>query len=272
MIYTRQRAFVSIVLAVTLFAVFCTSCAVRPPARIAGGKAPCSAKTIDLLKKGVPEVRSVKATIDAYLTAEEPRRSERLQVGLAAQRPDKVRLNIYAGFLNLLNIAVDGDSIWAFLPSTSILLAGSTDEAAGQTLLPAPTVLILDAIRSLLFPDSFCITECKSEEIEKGRCRFEEYSEGGKRIGIVESRTGRLLSLDFVGEDGTERVKVNYGNYKKSAGTFFPQEITVLLPSDGVRLRLVFNRVVLNRVIDERVFRFKDIPSTSVRRFGDTLE
>lgn len=272
MTYTRRRALVTIILAVTLVAAFCTSCAVRPPARIAGEKVPCSTKTIDLLRKGAPNVRSVKATIDAYLAIEEPHRSEKLQVGLAAQRPGRVRLNIYAGFLNLLNIAADGDSVWAFLPSTSILLAGSVEEAAGQALLPAPTVLVLDAVRTLLFPDSFCVIECKSEEVAKGRCRFEEDSEEGKRIGIVETGTGRLLSLDFVGQDGTERLKVNYGNYKRSSGIFFPQEITILLPSDGVRLRLVFNRVVLNRDMDEGVFRLKDIPSAGVRRFGDILQ
>lgn len=244
-----------------------TSCAVRPPAHVAGEKAPCPAKTINLLKRTGPNIHSVKATLEVYFTADEPGHNQRLQVGLAAKRPDRMRLNVYAGFLSLVNIAVDGESLWVFLPSSSTLLAGSLDEAAGQALFPMATGLLLDAVRTILFPDPFCITGCTSDQIERGKCRFEEESEDGKRIGIIESRTGRLLSLDLVDRDGTERVAVNYRDYRRSGGISFPHDITVSLPSDGVRVRLLFNRAVLNRHIDETEFRLKDLSSATVTRF-----
>jgi outer membrane lipoprotein-sorting protein len=266
------KVLVTVLLALALVTALCTSCAVRPPAHVAGEKAPCPSKTIDLLRREPPDIHSVKATIDLYFTEKEPGRSERLQAGLAAQRPDKVRLNIYAGFSHLADVAVDGDSLWAFLPSSSSLLAGSVEEVASQALLPVATALLLDAVRSVLFPTPLCITNCKSEKIEGGKCSFEEESEGGKRMGVVESRTGRLLRLDFVDKDGTERVTVNYRDYRKSGGISFPHEITVSLPSDGVKVRLVFNRAVLNRDIDERVFRLKDLPSTNVKKLGNVLE
>ena len=271
-IRTHHRAFAAIVVAVALVTAFCTSCAVRPTVRVAGGKVPCSANTINLLKKKAPEIHSLKATVDLYLTAEEPAYNERLQVGLAAQRPDRLRLNVYAGFSNLVSIAIDGDSVWAFLPSSSMLLAGSVDEVVKLALLPKATGLLLEGVRGVIFPEPFCLVECKSETMEKGKCRLEEDSGEGKRVGIVESRTGRLLTLDFIDKDGAERATVNYRNYRKSGNIFFPHEITVVLPPDGIRLRLVFNRAVLNRDVDEDVFRLKDIPNSGVKRFGDILE
>jgi outer membrane lipoprotein-sorting protein len=265
---TLSQVFAPVFLATALVMALCTSCAVRPPAHVAGEKIPCPAKTIGLVRKELPDVHSVKATIDLYFTETEPGRREHFQAGLAAQRPNRVRLNVYAGFMSLVNIAVNGDSLWAFLPSSSILLAGSIDEAAGQALLPLSTGLLLKAVRSVLFPESFCITECKSEQMEKGKCRFEEDSEEGKRIGIVDARTGRLLGLYLVDNDGTERVAVDYRDYRKSGTISFPNEITVSLPANGVKVRLVFHNAVLNREIDENVFRLNDVPSASVRGFG----
>lgn len=264
---TCRQVSVPILLVAAFVMSLVTSCAVRPPAHVPGEKVPCPAKTTDLLKKTGPDVRSVKATLDVYFAADEPGHTQRFQVGLAAQRPDRMRLNVYAGFLNLVNIAVDGDSLWAFLPSSSTLLAGSLDEVAGQALLPVATGLLLDAVRTILFPDPFCIAGCTSEQIERGKCRFEEESEDGKRIGIIESRTGRLLSLDLVGRDGTERVAVNYRDYRRSGSVFFPHDITVSLPSDGVRIRLLFHRAILNRDIDEKEFRLKDFPRAGVMGF-----
>ncbi|MCX5801771.1 MAG: DUF4292 domain-containing protein [Candidatus Eisenbacteria bacterium] len=254
-----RNVILPILVAAFLVASLCTSCAVSPPVQTAGEKRPCSAKTMNLLKKEAPEIRSVKATLDVYLSFEEPRRSERLQVGLVAQEPDRMRLNVYAGFVSLASVALDGDSIRAFIPSSSVLLAGSLGDAVTQALLPEATGLLLDAVRTVLFPKRFCVTECMSEEIEKGRCRFEEDSDDGKRIGIVDSKTGNLIRLEFVDADGAERVGVDYRDYTRSGGVLFPHEITVSLPSDGVRARLVFNRTVLNDDIDEKVFRLKDL-------------
>jgi len=261
---TRRQVSVTSLLLAAFVVFLVTSCALRPPAHVPGAKVPCPAKTIDLLRKTAPGktpgVRSVKATLDVYFAADEPGHTQRFQVGLAAQRPDRMRLNVYAGFLNLANIAVDGDSLWAFLPSSSTLLAGSLDEVASQALLPVATGLLLDAVRTILFPDPFCMAGCTSEQIERGKCRFEEESEDGKRIGIIESRTGRLLNLDLVDRDGTERVAVNYRDYRRSGSVSFPHDITVSLPSDGVRIRLLFHRAVVNREIDEKEFRLKNLP------------
>jgi hypothetical protein len=178
-----------------------------------------------------------------------------------------MRLNVYVGFLNLANVAVDGDSLWAFLPSSSTLLSGSLDEVASQALFPMATGLLLDAMRTVLFPDSLCIAGCTSEQIERGKCRFEEESEYGKRISVVESKTGRLLSLDLVDRDGTERVAVKYGDYRKSGSISFPHDITLSLPSEGVRVRLLFHKAVLNREIDEKELRLKAVPSGRVTGF-----
>jgi len=261
--------FIAAAAAAAFLATFCTSCAVRPPVGAAGQKAPCPSRTIDLLRKESPALNSVKATVDAYITTGQPPHNEKVQIGLVAQRPDKIRLNIYSGFIHVVSVGADGDSLWAFLPPFPFILAGAIDDAASQVLLPASTGVLIDAVRSILFPDGFCLNGCETEIVSKGRCRFEEESEEGTEVGIVETKTGRLRSLSFSEPDGRETAVVKYSNYRQSGGMYFPGEVTLSLPSDHISLRMVFNRVALNRHIDESVFRLKDMPIPNTKGFNE---
>jgi len=214
----------------------------------------------------------MKGTVDVSLTGDEVGVNQHLQIGLAAERPDKVRFNAYAGFSSLISIAVDGDSLWVFLPSSSLLMGGSIDEAASAGILPEAANLLLDALKEVLFPQPVCGDGCKSERMAEGRCRFEEDFDGGKRISIFETDKGRLLSTDFVDKDGGERARVDYRDYQRSGGLYFPHEITLSLRSEDVKVRLTFYRVQLNRGIDDNIFRLKDITGVRQRGFAHSFE
>jgi len=261
-----------LLIAAALLVSLCTSCAVRPPLGVEAEKEPCPQRIIDLIRTKTPDIRSIKGTADVDVSGDEPGMNQHLQIGLAAERPDKIRFNVYAGFSTVMSIAVNGDSLWVFLPSSSLLMAGSIDEAEGLGILPAAANVLLDALREVLFPEPICGDGCKSERIANGRCRFEEDSEDGKRISIFETGKGRLLSTDFVDKDGEERARVSYRDYRTSSGLYFPREITLSFKSEDVRAKLTFHRVELNREIDANIFRFKDVTGVTQRGLERSLE
>jgi len=251
----------------TLFAalLFSLSCAARKPVTETLKAEPCSAKTLKLLHRNTSSLRTLKGTLQIHLNLEEPGYGGRVQAGLAAERPDKARLKLYVGFSNLVDVAIDGDSLWAFIPPKGTLLLGSAEDTASFF---APRAL-LTALREVLFPGEFCLLECRSCKVRGGICRIEDDFAGGRRTSFVDVRNGTLQDMHLVNEEGDEWVTVGFRRYKRSGRIRFPREIRISFPLAGLQMKLSFDRLKLNSPIDEGSFRLDVPPGTTVKRFEE---
>ncbi len=258
--------FVAAVLAVSLLASL--SCAVRKPAVEPLVPERCPSRTMALLEKNADAVHAIKGTLQVRVSAEDPHYTVRVQGGLAAEKPDKARLKIYAGFASLIDVSVVGDSLWAFVPPRSVMLSGSIDEADAS--FEAGTFLV--ALREALFPGRFCSLECLTEKSDRGACRIEEDFPGGRRISFIERKSGRLRRMHLVDAEGIEWAEINYSNYKISGKIRFPRDIEISFPLAKFRMRLQFDRVKLNSPLEEDSFRLEVPPGTTVRGFNESQD
>jgi outer membrane lipoprotein-sorting protein len=225
----------------------------------------CPASALELLKENAETIQTVKATLQIRVSMEEPGFVGRVQAGLAAQRPDKARVKVYAGFSEMLDVAIDGDSLWLWVPPKSVMLAGSVEDAAA----PFAAGVLVGALREALFPERFCSGNCSSHWVGRGVCRVEEDLAGGSRLSFVEVKSGRLRELLLLNADGDEWLDVRYKNYKQSGKMSFPSRLEISFPMAKLKMRLTFDRVRLNSPVEPGSFRLKLPAGTTVREFRE---
>jgi outer membrane lipoprotein-sorting protein len=221
-----------------------------------------------LLEDNTDAFDTVKGTVQISVSMEEPGYSGRVQAGLVAEKPDKARLKIYAGFANLIDLVVIGDSLWAFLPPRSVLVKGSVYD----TDVPLEVGTFIVALKEALFPGTFCSRDCSAERSEGGTCRIEEDFVGGRRICFVETKSGRLRGIHLIDAEGEEWAEVRYRNYRRSGKIRFPRDIEISFPQAKLRMKFLFDRVKLNSPIEKDTFKLDVPPGTAVRGFEESQD
>ncbi|UCF79545.1 MAG: DUF4292 domain-containing protein [Candidatus Eiseniibacteriota bacterium] len=261
------RSLVATFLLVSLVVLSSLSCAVRRPAPEEFVPQDCPSRTLKLLKSNTDCYRTIRGTLRTRLTLERAGYSGTLQAGLAAQKPDRARLKIYAGFSTVLDVTVEGDSLRAFIPPKSTLLLGSVRDQV--VAFEAGTFLAI--LRDALFPAEFCSGACLFETAPGGTCRLEDELPGGKRISFVETKSGRLRGMQWVNSEGDEWARVSYRDYKRSGEVSFPRDIAISFPSAQFETRLLFDRVQLNKPLDSGSFELEVPPGTVVKTLSELV-
>ena len=121
---------------------------------------------------------------------------------------------------------------------------------------------------SELFPEGFCVADCKASKVKSNLCELEENFDGGKRISLVEEKKGRLRRMEFRDRNGANSLTISYQDYRRSGKVHFPYDIEVSFPSAGLNVRLIFDRVEANVSLEERALRLDPIPGTTVLPFS----
>jgi len=292
---------VELLLAVLLLTA---SCAVAPPPEPGAGAEPgvsplpgvvtrilpatgqpCPAGTISLLNRGLASVRSIEATLSMGVTVEDPAFATRVQAGIVADDGSNFRLRAYLGPVCVLDAAVAGDSVWAYLPGEATMFVGTVEEAVRSTPdSDMAYVLAAVSLREVLFPSPFEPDSCNAFKLDRNTCRIEERVvgrvvgrvrevyprvDGGpipahlrfqpevrERTGTVEARKGRLKELRLRDGGGVaNEVIATYSDYRKTGKGVFPHRIAVQFPGLGAALNLSFDRVQVNSSIPAEAFR-----------------
>jgi hypothetical protein len=225
-----------------------------------------------LLTRNLRVFQSIEATLNLSIVADEPAFATRLQAGLLAVKPSGLRLKAYAGPASVLDMATDGDSVWAYFPRNSLFVLGTLEEAinaASSNVLV--NVLLAVGLHEALLPSPFDAGSCETRRLDRKTCSVEEdfespwssrarVPESGaagvrapvvRRVARFDSRRGLLIEVRFVDPEGHEQMTVTYGDYRKAVKGLFPHDVAVVFPQEGVRMRLAFDRVGAGPDVEE---------------------
>ncbi len=268
------------------------SCAVRPApsegptGRLPGDTAPdrvpsrepCSQAAVSLLNRNLSAVGSVKATLNLTISTQEPHFSTRVQAGLLAAKPNKLRLKVYAGPVNVADLATDGDSIWVYVPPRALLVLGTVEEALRSTPdSESANILLVIGLREVLFPGPLGSARAwrlsHTSKLDRKTCGAAEDLPGSwgivglsgpeslqvnragvRREVVFDSRKGLLKEMRLTGADSGELMQAVYADYRKSGKGLFPHDISVAFPAMGLRLRFGFDRVEVTPRSDDPSF------------------
>lgn len=170
------------------------------------------------------------------------------------ERPKRLRIVCSKLFTTLFDVVSDGHEFWLYIPKEKKVYKGlATQEMTYLGLHFSPN----DVAGLLDFQDALTGEVASFETRPKEWSIYTSDSQGNRQAHLVVERHNlHVLSYESFSPDGSLRMHVTLGDYKKLTGCSIPRSIEVYWPKADTRLFLRFSHLDLNEEIDPRVFHF----------------
>jgi len=242
---------------------------------------PVSAKTLDgdALLAAVDkaraarreQVKTLKADVVIGLASESWSGAGTCQGRVAARRPDSLRLLGYAAVATVFDATTDGDRFWLYLPMLERAITGKAEE---ESLLAALPILPTEIVGAL-FGEPYGAPEHGLRVIdEKGTKWIAWDLASGHEVRARYAQSSMLLQRAELWEGDRRIARLDYHDYRKRSGVWWPTRIDFDWPAEQGHLSLTFDTVRFNEAIDDQAFRFEApdgvmvVPVTSDDAFG----
>jgi len=240
-------------IAVLMTAVALAGCSTRPapgPPAAAGTRADAaSIVAADAARRAA--LRSVRAW--ARLAYESPEESHRAKQLLIAERPDRLRLEIFSPFGAVFVLAAADGALAAYDRGASTLYRGaaSADNLRRYTQMDLPVAGAVDLILGTPPVDAAepGVVSADGDAIELWRA----LPDGGARVVWY---SAALLPLRYEDQDrdGHVRLRAVYEAYATIEGVPVATELRIELPQTQQRIAVTLSEVEVNPPLDGAVF------------------
>ena len=217
------------------------------------------------------QVRSVRADVVIGLASRTWSGTGTCQGRIAARRPDSLRLLGYAAVATVFDATTDGERFWLYLPMLERAITGKAEEESLLAALPImPTEIV-----AALFGEPYGAPEGGLRVLEEGGTRWIAWNLASGHEVRARYSGSMLLQRAELWTGKTRTARLDYHDYRKRSGVWWPTRIDFDWPEEQGHLSLTFETVRFNEPIDDKAFRFeapegvKVVPVTSEEAFGE---
>ena len=242
--------------------------ALAPTAR--AGSAPRGEALVAAVQKARAERRVQVATVEADvvlgLTSSAWAGAGTCQGRLAAMRPGSLRLLGYAAVATVFDATTDGDRFWLYQPMFERVITGT---AAEESLLVALPVLPGEIVAAL-FGEPYGAPESGVAAVEVDGAPWVAWKLADGHEVRARYSTGPTLLQRAELWAGVRRVaRLDYRDYRKRHGVWWPTRIDFDWPEQQGHLSLTFEQVRFGGTVDPAKFRFEPPPGVAVVAASD---
>ncbi|MEP7028438.1 MAG: hypothetical protein ABI960_07575 [Candidatus Eisenbacteria bacterium] len=185
---------------------------------------------------------------------------------LAAARPGSLRLLGYVAIATVFDATTDGDRFWLYLPTMDRVITGA---AAEESLLIALPVLPGEIV-SALFGEPYGAPESGLRVIEVDGTSWVAWDlAGGHEVRARYGANPTLLERAELWEGGRRIARLDYHDYRRRRGVWWPTRLDFDWPEEEGHLSLTFDQVRFGGVIDPKLFHFETPEGVVVVRASD---
>jgi outer membrane lipoprotein-sorting protein len=217
------------------------------------------------------QVRSVRADVVIGLAGRSWSGTGTCQGRVAARRPGSLRLLGYAAVATVFDATTDGDRFWLYLPLMQRALTGKAEE---ESLLAALPILPTEIVGAL-FGEPYGAPESGLRVLDEGGTKWVAWNLASGYEVRARYSSSLLLQRAELWEGGTRTARLDYHDYRKRSGVWWPTRIDFDWPGEQGHLSLTFETVRFNEPIDDKAFRWEApdgvlvVPVTSDEAFGE---
>lgn len=244
---------------------------------LAHARAPRGQALLDAVQKARTErraqVRTVRADVVIGLSSKAWAGAGTCQGRLAARRPGSLRLLGYAAVATVFDATTDGDHFWLYLPMLDRVITGKAEE---ESLLVALPVLPGEIV-SALFGEPYGAPESGLRLVDiRGTPWVAWNLAGGQEVRARYAASSMLLQRAELWNGATRVARLDYHDYRKKGGVWWPTRIDFDWPAEQGHLSLTFDTVRFGGTIEDQAFRFEVpdgvmvVPVSSGDAFGET--
>jgi len=217
------------------------------------------------------QVKSLRADVVIGLTSRTWSGTGTCQGRIAARRPDSLRLLGYAAVATVFDATTDGDRFWIYLPMLQRAVTGKAEEESLLVALPILPNEIVDA----LFGEPYGAPEAGLRVLDVDGTKWVAWTLASGHEVRARYSGSMLLQRAELWAGGTRTARLDYHDYRKRSGVWWPTRIDFDWPEEQGHLSLTFETVRFNEPIDDKAFRFdapegvQVVPVTSDEAFGE---
>jgi len=212
------------------------------------------------------EVASVEADVVLGLASSAWTGAGTCQGRLAAVRPGSLRLLGYAAVATVFDATTDGDRFWLYQPMFERVITGT---AAEESLLVALPILPGEIVAAL-FGEPYGAPDSGMTAIEVEGTPWVAWTlADGHQVRARYSTGPALLQRAELWAGARRVARLDYRDYRKRHGVWWPTRIDFDWPEQQGRLSLTFEQVRFGGTIDPAKFRFEPPPGVAVVAASD---
>ena len=249
---------IACLIAVVVWSVVCSSCAVSTPSPESLEFQDRSAQVQQLTRKVAERDRALQSMqTDAVMEYTSPdRHPPKVREQITAKRPDSLRVEAMSAFSVALILATSGKHLAIFEPSKNKLVrAAATAETLNQfiqiPMAPADAVTLLLGIA----PGSASLAERKPDTVA---------TEDGLTVAAWAIANGARRELGFTNDQlamvreraasGAVDYEVRYREYQDLGGLMFPYVVDATFPVAQSRVTFHYKRPIINGEVPDSAF------------------
>jgi outer membrane lipoprotein-sorting protein len=218
------------------------------------------------------QIKSVRADVVIGLSSKSWSGAGTCQGRIAARRPDSLRLLGYAAVATVFDATTDGDHFWLYLPMLERAITGKAEE---ESLLAALPILPTEIVGAL-FGEPYGAPESGLRMLDvKGTPWVTWRLASGHEVRARYAPGSMLLQRAELWGGDTRLARLDYHDYRKRSGVWWPTRLDFDWPAEQGHLSLTFDTVRFNEKIDDSAFRFEApdgvlvVPVSSGDAFGE---
>jgi len=216
------------------------------------------------------QVRSVRADVVIGLASRTWSGTGTCQGRIAARRPGSLRLLGYAAIATVFDATTDGDHFWIYLPMLQRAITGKAEE---ESLLAALPILPTEIVGAL-FGEPYGAPDAGLRVLDIEGTKWVAWTLASGHEVRARYSSSMLLQRAELWAGETRTARLDYHDYRKRSGVWWPTRIDFDWPAERGHLSLTFDTVRFNEAIDDQAFRFEPpdgvmvVPVTSDDAFG----
>jgi outer membrane lipoprotein-sorting protein len=244
--------------------------ALAPAARAHAAPALRGEALVAAVQKARAERRSEVATVEADvvigLASSAWAGAGTCQGRLVAVRPGSMRLLGYAAVSTVFDATTDGERFWLYMPMLERVITGA---AAEESLLVALPILPGEIV-SALFGEPYGAPESGLGAIDvEGTPWVAWRLADGHEVRARYSTGPTLLQRAELWAGARRVARLDYRDYRKRHGVWWPTRIDFDWPEEQGHLSLTFDQVRFGGRVDPAKFRFEPPPGVAVVAASD---
>jgi hypothetical protein len=181
---------------------------------------------------------------------------------IVVRRPAKIRVEAMSPLGVALVVAADGGQISVFDPSKNTLIRGPATAATLERFAQIPMAPEA-AVRLLLAlaPDPAILVRPPDSTADSDGMTVVTYRKPDGLLDQLGFKEGRLALVREKLPDGRVSCEVRYGDYRDIGAMPFPYEIDADFPLAGTRIKLIYQRPIIDAQVPDSMFVLSPGPS-----------
>jgi len=247
-----RRQFIAALTAVTL-----AGCALREPPKptpvegLGADASVLAGRIVDSLQARRGRVRSLRSLAQLTYRAS-GQATQRAKQVIIAQRPDRLRFEVYSLLGSLFVLTARDGALTAYLPRESTVYRGAASRA-NLARYTRVDLSVSNAIDLLLGTPAFSADGAAEVSTDRGLLRFTQIDQAQSRSAWFDGDLN-LQRYESIAASGAVDVRASFAEYRSVDGVPVATRLILELPASGEQIEIALRDPELNPAIPDSLF------------------